>query len=70
MNLPPPQRGPRHYVIVRQGVVCSVQMYGKWRIYLSKSEAVEAVRESDYPQSTSIVDVGSPGPAGLAKRFR
>lgn len=65
IEMPPPQSGPRHYVIMRSGVICSVQLRTKgaqratWRVFLTRAEAVEAVRESDYPKSTTIVDVGS-----------
>jgi len=60
---PGPQAGPRHYVLVRSGAICSVQLRSKgakratWRVFLTQGEALEAVRESD--TGAQIVDVGT-----------
>jgi hypothetical protein len=72
MNLPPAQRGPRHYVITDGRSVVAIKGPGqrKFRTYHTRAEALDLLSGENAQRGLQIVDVGSPGPELLGRRFR
>jgi hypothetical protein len=72
-KFPPAQVGPRHYCVAFHGraVLTSLTRSGRWSLFHTRASALErAVKFGGAEAGFSVLDVGSPGPAGLAARFR